>query len=67
MMLEWGNQDHVKAILDRYPEGFDYVIGADIYILAPGLTFSCSKMLPFALVYVRQTEVPNLLLTRSLN
>lgn len=31
--LEWGNSDQVNQILERYPRGFDLVLGADIYIL----------------------------------
>lgn len=31
--LEWGNSDQINAIVQRYPEGFDLVLGADIYIL----------------------------------
>ncbi|KAL9143233.1 hypothetical protein ABFS82_14G222900 [Erythranthe guttata] len=31
--LEWGNHEQLKDILQRHPEGFDLVIGADIYIL----------------------------------
>ncbi|XP_010673784.1 uncharacterized protein LOC104890111 [Beta vulgaris subsp. vulgaris] len=28
--LEWGNSDQINAIVQRYPEGFDLVLGADI-------------------------------------
>ncbi|KDP43179.1 hypothetical protein JCGZ_22731 [Jatropha curcas] len=31
--LEWGNSDQVNQILQRYSEGFDLILGADIYIL----------------------------------
>lgn len=31
--LEWGDSDQINAIMQRYPEGFDLVLGADIYIL----------------------------------
>ncbi|XP_020552594.1 protein N-lysine methyltransferase METTL21A isoform X3 [Sesamum indicum] len=31
--LEWGNSEQLKYILQRHPEGFDLVLGADIYIL----------------------------------
>uniref|UniRef100_A0A7C9DL35 Calmodulin-lysine N-methyltransferase n=1 Tax=Opuntia streptacantha TaxID=393608 RepID=A0A7C9DL35_OPUST len=31
--LEWGNADHISAIVQRNPEGFDLILGADIYIL----------------------------------
>ncbi|XP_057515556.1 uncharacterized protein LOC130797084 [Amaranthus tricolor] len=28
--LEWGNSEQINAIMQRYPEGFDLVLGADI-------------------------------------
>ncbi|EFJ13982.1 hypothetical protein SELMODRAFT_446149 [Selaginella moellendorffii] len=31
--LEWGNEEQLFLILDKHPEGFDYILGADIYIL----------------------------------
>lgn len=31
--LEWGNSDQLNHILQKHPEGFDLVLGADIYIL----------------------------------
>ncbi|ERM99126.1 hypothetical protein AMTR_s00101p00152470 [Amborella trichopoda] len=31
--LEWGNTDQLSHILERYPAGFDLILGADIYIL----------------------------------
>ncbi|KAK9050783.1 hypothetical protein SSX86_025043 [Deinandra increscens subsp. villosa] len=31
--LEWGNSDQLNNILQKHPEGFDLVLGADIYIL----------------------------------
>ncbi|PHT68539.1 hypothetical protein T459_28026 [Capsicum annuum] len=30
--LEWGNSDQLNCILQGHPEGFDLVLGADIYI-----------------------------------
>eukprot|EP00243_Klebsormidium_subtile_P011348 TRINITY_DN6402_c0_g2_i1.p1 TRINITY_DN6402_c0_g2~~TRINITY_DN6402_c0_g2_i1.p1 ORF type:complete len:214 (-),score=47.90 TRINITY_DN6402_c0_g2_i1:469-1110(-) len=30
MQLEWGNRDHLDAILARHPGAFDYILGADI-------------------------------------
>lgn len=30
--LEWGNPDHLNQILESHSEGFDLVLGADIYI-----------------------------------
>lgn len=35
--LEWGNNNQIKEILQKYPRGFDLILGADIYIL----TSSC--------------------------
>lgn len=31
--LEWGNTDQIHEILQKHPGGFDFVLGADIYIL----------------------------------
>ncbi|KAL3829695.1 hypothetical protein ACJIZ3_018497 [Penstemon smallii] len=31
--LEWGNSEQLNCILQRHPEGFDLILGADIYIL----------------------------------
>uniref|UniRef100_A0A3Q7IYQ6 Uncharacterized protein n=1 Tax=Solanum lycopersicum TaxID=4081 RepID=A0A3Q7IYQ6_SOLLC len=31
--LEWGSFDQLNCILQEHPEGFDLVLGADIYIL----------------------------------
>ncbi|KAG5577598.1 hypothetical protein H5410_057732 [Solanum commersonii] len=31
--LEWGSSDQLNCILQEHPEGFDLVLGADIYIL----------------------------------
>ncbi|XP_024531491.1 protein-lysine methyltransferase C42C1.13-like isoform X1 [Selaginella moellendorffii] len=28
--LEWGNEEQLSLILDKHPEGFDYILGADI-------------------------------------
>lgn len=41
--LDWGNEEHLQHIKDKYPHGFDLILGADIYILS-----FC-----FAQVYVR--------------
>ncbi|KAK4278850.1 hypothetical protein QN277_016638 [Acacia crassicarpa] len=30
--LEWGNSDHINGILQNHPGGFDFILGADIYI-----------------------------------
>ncbi|XP_075522062.1 uncharacterized protein LOC142555198 isoform X2 [Primulina tabacum] len=31
--LEWGNSEQLDKILQNHPEGFDLILGADIYIL----------------------------------
>lgn len=31
--LEWGNSDHLGEILQKHSDGFDLILGADIYIL----------------------------------
>ncbi|CAF1701740.1 BnaC03g26630D [Brassica napus] len=31
--LEWGNTDHLGEILQKHSDGFDLILGADIYIL----------------------------------
>ncbi|KAH9610878.1 hypothetical protein KSS87_016967, partial [Heliosperma pusillum] len=31
--LEWGCSDQINALVQRYPQGFDLILGADIYIL----------------------------------
>lgn len=31
--LEWGNPEQLDDILQKHPDGFDLVLGADIYIL----------------------------------
>ena len=31
--LEWGDPEHTVRVLEKYPAGFDFVLGADIYIL----------------------------------
>ncbi|VFQ95485.1 unnamed protein product [Cuscuta campestris] len=33
--LEWGNTDQLSSILQDHPQGFDIVLGADIYIQMP--------------------------------
>lgn len=38
--LDWGNEDHLQHIKDNYPDGFDLILGADIYILS--IKFSTS-------------------------
>lgn len=39
--LEWGNPEQLDYILETHPDGFDLVLGADIYIL----TYSTNLML----------------------
>ncbi|KAI3986251.1 hypothetical protein MKX01_028532 [Papaver californicum] len=47
--LEWGNADQIGQILQRYPRGFDLVLGADIYILTFTYKFSDDFPLSFKL------------------
>ncbi|KAJ8751401.1 hypothetical protein K2173_016604 [Erythroxylum novogranatense] len=37
--LEWGNSDHINHIVQKYSEGFDLILGADIYILIVSFPF----------------------------
>lgn len=31
--LEWGDSNQIREILQKHPKGFDFILGADIYIL----------------------------------
>ncbi|KAL8480204.1 hypothetical protein ACS0TY_020066 [Phlomoides rotata] len=46
-MLEWGNPEQLDNILKKHPDGFDLVLGADIYILI------CSTNL-MLLIHIRE-------------
>lgn len=37
--LEWGNTDHLGEILQKHCDGFDLILGADIYILLCSVWF----------------------------
>lgn len=37
--LEWGNTDHLGEILQKHSDGFDLILGADIYILLCSVWF----------------------------
>jgi hypothetical protein len=41
--LEWGNYDHISNIIKKHPDGFDIVLGADIYILLNYFTMILSS------------------------
>ncbi|KAJ8543841.1 hypothetical protein K7X08_025459 [Anisodus acutangulus] len=66
--LEWGNSDQLNYILEGHPEGFDLVLGADIYIQqanVPLLFDTVEQLLrdcvqskcKFILAYVSRTKV----------
>ncbi|KAL7126970.1 hypothetical protein ABFS83_14G222900 [Erythranthe nasuta] len=66
--LEWGNHKQLKDILQRHPEGFDLVIGADICFQQSNipllfdtveklLSISSEKKRRFILAYVSRTKV----------
>lgn len=42
--LEWGNSDQINRILQKYPGGFDLILGADIYILITANYFFCQAI-----------------------
>ncbi|KAH0712702.1 hypothetical protein KY290_008283 [Solanum tuberosum] len=66
--LEWGRSDQLNCILQEHPEGFDLVLGADIYILQANvpLLFDTVELLlrdrdqkkcKFILAYVSRAKV----------
>ncbi|WZY82580.1 hypothetical protein YC2023_028964 [Brassica napus] len=42
--LEWGNTDHLGEILLKHSDGFDLILGADIYILLCSVRFQQSSV-----------------------
>ncbi|KZV38200.1 hypothetical protein F511_40380 [Dorcoceras hygrometricum] len=48
--LEWGNSEQLEKILQDHPEGFDLILGADIYILI--IVISC--------IIFQQCSIPSL-------
>ncbi|KAL6563735.1 hypothetical protein OROGR_002694 [Orobanche gracilis] len=44
--LEWGNSEQLDSVLQRHPEGFDLVLGADIYILTIHFTSFQQSSIP---------------------
>ncbi|CAI9285082.1 unnamed protein product [Lactuca saligna] len=44
--LEWGNTDQLNQIIQKHPEGFDLILGADIYILSFLSFLSIRKFVP---------------------
>ncbi|MQL99470.1 hypothetical protein Taro_032185 [Colocasia esculenta] len=66
--LEWGNVDHVNQILQKYPSGFDIILGADIYILILVYSFILDQLHMFSyspLLYIsfQQASIPLLFST----
>ncbi|GFP97615.1 protein-lysine methyltransferase mettl21b [Phtheirospermum japonicum] len=66
--LEWGNSEQLDYILQRHPEGFDLVLGADICFQQSSipllfdtveklLQFSRGKKCRFILAYVSRTKM----------
>ncbi|KAK6144107.1 hypothetical protein DH2020_020927 [Rehmannia glutinosa] len=54
--LEWGNSEQLDYILQKHPEGFDLVLGADIYILISPQIQPWKKC-RFILAYVSRAKV----------
>lgn len=46
--LEWGNSDHLGDILQKHNDGFDLILGADIYIL---IIYPHSTMIDLTFIY----------------
>ncbi|KAI3695707.1 hypothetical protein L1987_78706 [Smallanthus sonchifolius] len=79
--LEWGNSDQLNNILQKHPEGFDLVLGADIYILfvsfqqnSVPLLFDTVKQLlcqqgkercRFILAYVSRSKMMDVMVTKE--
>ncbi|KAI3707705.1 hypothetical protein L6452_26334 [Arctium lappa] len=74
--LEWGNSDQLNQILQKLPEGFDLVLGADIYILQNSvpLLFNTVKQLlclrgkeqcRFILAYVSRSKMMDLMVIKE--
>ncbi|CAH8263766.1 unnamed protein product [Arabidopsis lyrata] len=53
--LEWGNSDHLGEILQKHNDGFDLILGADIYILMNDfLSIRLQSSVPFLFDSVEQ-------------
>ncbi|KAK1439513.1 hypothetical protein QVD17_05332 [Tagetes erecta] len=73
--LEWGNSDQLNHILQKHPEGFDLVLGADIYILqnsVPPLFDTVKQLLlqgkercRFILAYVSRSKMMDVMVTKE--
>ncbi|KAI3814284.1 hypothetical protein L1987_19035 [Smallanthus sonchifolius] len=74
--LEWENSDQLNHILQKHPEGFDLVLGADIYILQNSvpLLFDTVKQLlcqqgkercRFILAYVSRSKMMDVMVTKE--
>ncbi|KAD3640088.1 hypothetical protein E3N88_29311 [Mikania micrantha] len=77
--LEWGNSDQLNYILQKHPDGFDLVLGADIYILffqqnSVPLLFDTVKQLlcqqgkekcRFILAYISRSKMMDVMVTKE--
>lgn len=74
--LEWGNSDQLNQILQKHPEGFDLVLGADICFQQNSvpLLFNTVKQLlclrgkeqcRFILAYVSRSKMMDLMVTKE--
>ncbi|GAB2229217.1 hypothetical protein Droror1_Dr00023354 [Drosera rotundifolia] len=52
--LEWGDSDQINGVVRKYPEGFDLILGADIYILFYNRLFFQQSSIPPLFETVRQ-------------
>lgn len=74
--LEWGNSDHLNQILEKHPEGFDLVLGADICFQqnsVPPLFDTVKQLLclrgkehcKFILAYVSRSKMMDVMVTKE--
>lgn len=74
--LEWGNSDHLDQILEKHPEGFDLILGADICFQqnsVPPLFDSVKELLSrrgkerckFILAYVSRSKMMDVMVTKE--
>ncbi|KAJ4848556.1 hypothetical protein Tsubulata_007855 [Turnera subulata] len=67
--LHWGNADHIHQILQRHPDGFDLILGADIYILiylSHFLLRFCGRQCKFILAYVSRAKTIDSLIIKEI-
>nr|XP_043637848.1 protein N-lysine methyltransferase METTL21A [Erigeron canadensis] len=74
--LEWGNSDHLNHILQKHPEGFDLILGADIcfqqnsvpplFDTVKQLLGHCGKeQCKFILAYVSRSKMMDVMVTKE--